>query len=145
MQDKTITVINLNQRPVNPKPGGKVFTPFIAYEIFGNDGIKYQTLFKEVNDRFEIGKTIDIKYTIETKTVGSRIFTSYNLVPPPKRTAAPSGEGMVQIGTKLDEILSLLRKAVIKVDIEAKTYPPEKNIADDISYPDDDDTPGPRY
>lgn len=144
MQEKEIIITNLASRAISPKPGGKVFTPFTVYQIQGNDGITYETTFKDFFDELKIGQALKIKFKTETKTSNGKVYTSYKLQLP-KRADPAIGELKAELLERLDKMeknilagIRVMSKPVVQEEpAQLSLFPdePEEDTdVDDVDY-----------
>ena len=99
---KKIQIVNLGQKQVNWNDPQKGMTTFTVYQIFGNDGLTYETPDQNLFTQRKIGETFDAKYMIKTRDYNGKIYTSYRLVSPPKTSNS-------------DQVMEALRKTYFKI------------------------------
>lgn len=138
MQEKEIVVINLTSKTINPKPGGKTFTPFTVYEIHGNDGVKYETTSKDFFQGAIIGRPLKIKFQVESKTYNNRVYTTYK-IDTPKRGGGMSTQEIIE---RLDQIERKILNAIagIKVLTEKPENPNQPSLFEESDYEDIDES-----
>ena len=140
MQEKEIIITNLSTRLVTPKPGA-TWKAFNVYQIMGNDGVTYQTTDRDYYQALQLGQTIKIKFTTETKTSNGKVYTSYKLVLP-KRSDPAIAEMEKKIMDKLDlmekNLVSFIRMNQPKA---APAKEPEVDPKQLSLFPDDDEGP----
>ncbi len=78
MEEKEITISNLSQKTITPKPGAS-WKAFTVYQIQGNDGKTYETTDQKFYQSLKLGQITTLKYVVETKNVGGKIYTSYKI------------------------------------------------------------------
>jgi hypothetical protein len=97
----------------------------------GNDGITYETGDQKHFATFAVGQTAKIKYAIQSKQSGGKIYTSYKLVNP-----NPSP----RYGSNNTEVLEALRKVFTRLEeveknIIAAIDLKDVKIVEDIDIP----------
>lgn len=132
MQEKEITITNLSQRDISPKPG-QTFRPFTVYQIQGNDGNTYETTEKSFYDTLSLGKVTKIKFQEVSKNVNGRIYTSFKIA-----SDRPENPGIQKILTRIDE----MEKNILN-ELKKSSPTPQKssNIHEDIMEVSIDDEP----
>lgn len=112
MQEKEIIISSLSHKTITPKPGAS-WKAFNVYQILANDGNTYETTDQSFYQSLQMGQTIKIKFEVQTKTSGGRVYTSYKIASDkPNSTSA----GMQRILDRLDKmetnILAALKPTV---------------------------------
>lgn len=100
MEEKEIVISNLSQKTITPKPGA-TWKAFNVYQILGNDGKTYETTDLNFYQSLKLGQQIKIKYTVDTKNVSGKIYTSYKIF---NEKAGGNLGGIVRILERLDKM-----------------------------------------
>lgn len=129
--EKEISVVNLNQKPISftDKQTGQPKT-FVVYQIMGNDGVTYETNDAKMFATFAVGQQAKVKYVVQSRQSGGKIYTSYKLVSPFAK----------KFGADNTEVLEALRKVYQKLEAVEKNLLAaidlkEVALVDDVEIP----------
>lgn len=113
IQEKQITISSLSQKNIAAPQGAK-WKDFIVYQATGNDGNVYETTDYNYYKELRMGQSILMKFTVESKNVRGRIYTSYKIVTGNEKPKE-SDKILEVINTRFDRIESLIGKLGVKV------------------------------
>lgn len=143
MQEKEIQITNTSFKTIQPKPGA-AWKAFNVYQIQGNDGLTYETTDGDYYKSVSIGQTIKIKYTVETKNVNGKIYSSNKILTPKKldpQIDQLREEVLIQIRKSETNILAAIR-LMGQPSKEAPKPAPKKEEVEEVSIIEDESVDG---
>lgn len=134
-QEKEIVISSLSSKEITPKPGA-TWRAFTVFMILANDGITYETTDREFYSKRIPGEKLIIKYKVETKTSGGKVYTSHKIITKADPMAGAMTEIMKRMNAMEKNILAaieLTRGSAVIPDTSVTTVD-EPIVDDDGNY-----------